>query len=128
MKFTNKEVAHNYYLYQKSRLKQLYKLRINLFLWFVFTLFLIYQFYFGIKDLRIGIYTDIYNSSERIFYELPVLWLLIIIVKFTFFYADKIPLLAKWQDYLERKEFTRLKNSYEFQLKQQNEPPANSNH
>ncbi len=128
MKFINKDVANNYFLYQKSRLKQLYRLRVGLFLWLIFTLYLIYQFYFGLENVKIGIYTNAYNSTERIFYELPILWLVILLIKFVLFYAEKIPFLSAWQDRAERKEMDRLKSNYEYQIKQKNETATNSNY
>lgn len=126
MKFYTKEVEGKYVAYQKGRISTLRGLIAQVVLWGIFTSSLIYKQFGGLKGVRIGVEIDGYNSSMRMVYELSLFWLLLLVIQFSVYYAASIPLLSKWQDYLERKEFERLKKTYEYQLKLKDETTPNS--
>lgn len=126
MKFYTKEVEGQYVAYQKKRISTLRGLIAQVVLWGIFTSSLIYKQLGGLQGARIGIEIDGYKSSSQMFYELPLFWLLLLLIQFSVYYAASIPLLSKWQDYLERKEFERLKKTYEYQLKLKDETTSNS--
>ncbi|WP_413512244.1 hypothetical protein [Myroides odoratus] len=128
MGFYTKEVERKYYGYKRSRIRRLIGLWIHVFIWSLFTGLMAYQQYVGIEGGVIGIQADFYNSSERMFYELPLFWLPLILVQFVFYYAERLPILSKWQDRLEQKEFNRLKSTYEYQLKLKDEPTPNTHY
>ena len=65
---------------------------------------------------------------KRSVYWIPLCWLVLLIVQFIFYYAERIPVLSQWQDRLERKEFERLKNTYEYQLKVKDEITSHSHY
>ena len=125
MDFYTKEVEQKYWNYKRKRRSYLKSLFIQVFAWLIFTGVMLYQQLVGFENVVIGIHTSTYKSSERMFYELPLCWLVLLVVQFLFYYAERIPFLSNWQDYLERKEFDRLKNTYEYQLKLKNEATSN---
>lgn len=126
MKFCSKEVEKQYCSYKRNRQKGLIGLWIHVLIWIIFTGVMAYQQYVGFENVQIGVQSNFYNSSERMFYELPLFWLPLIMVSFVFYYAEHLPILSKWQDKLEQKEFNRLKSTYEYQLKEKDETSANS--
>ncbi len=129
MEFYTKEVERKYVHYLKMRLKSRRRIAFHFCIWLLFTGLMAYERYVGIEGVSfIGIKAGSYSSVERPFYEVPLGWLLLIGVQFVFYYAEKLPCLAKWQDFLERKEFERLKFTYEYQLKEKNETRANSHY
>lgn len=128
MDFYTKEVEQKYLGYKRKRAGYLKSLFIQVAVWLLFTGVMLYQQLVGFEDLVIGIHTPTYKSSERMFYELPLCWLVLLIVQFIFYYAERIPVLSQWQDRLERKEFERLKNTYEYQLKVKDEITSHSHY
>ena len=128
MDFYTKEVEQKYRNYKRKRVGYLYSLSIQVVVWLLFTGVMLYQQLVGFDQVVIGIHTPTYKSSERMFYELPLCWLVLLIVQFVFYYAERIPLLSQWQDRLERKEFERLKNTYEYQLKVKDEITSHSHY
>lgn len=126
MKFYNKEVEKQYCSYRRKRLRSLIGLWIHVLIWIIFTGVMAYQQYVGFEGGQVGVQTNFYNSSERMFYEIPLFWLPLIVVSFCFYYAERLPILSKWQDKLEQKEFNRLKNTYEYQLKVKDEATSNN--
>ena len=127
MEFYTKEVETKYLTYRRMRAKSKRRLLIHCCIWLFFTGIMAYEHYFGISGVSfIGIKAGSYSSAERPFYELPLCWLLLLLIQFGFYYAEHLPVVAKWQDLLERKEFKRLKQTYEYQLKEKNETSANS--
>ncbi|WP_158960940.1 hypothetical protein [Myroides fluvii] len=125
MDFYSTEVEQKYGRYKQQRRNYLKRLFIQVAVWLLFTGVMLYQQLVGFADVLIGVHTPLYKSSERPFYELPLCWLLLIVIQFIFYYAEQIPYLSHWQDYLERKEFKRLKNTYEYQLKLKDETTSN---
>lgn len=125
MNFYTREVEQKYWNYKRKRINYRNSIWVQVVLCLVFTGVMAYQQFVGIEGVRIGIYSDTYKSSERMFYELPLCLFLLVVVQFIFYYAERIPFLSNWQDYLERKEFDRLKNTYEYQLKLKNEATSN---
>ena len=129
MEFYTKEVEGKYINYLKMRLKSRRRIIFHFCIWLLCTGLMAYERYVGIAGVSfIGSKAGSYSSEERAFYELPLGWLLLIGVQFIFYYAEQLPWLAKWQDFLERKEFERLKFTYEYQLKEKNETRANSHY
>ncbi|MGG5506383.1 MULTISPECIES: hypothetical protein [unclassified Myroides] len=125
MNFYSKEVEQKYGRYKQQRRGDLKRLCIQVVLWLLFTAVMLYQQLFGFENVVIGIHTPTYKSSERMFYELPLFWFVLLLIQFAFFYAESLPFLSKWQDYLEQKEFERLKYTYEYQLKLKDETTSN---
>ena len=125
MNFYTREVEQKYWNYKRKRINYRNSIWVQVVLCLVFTGVMAYQQFVGIEGVRIGIHSDTYKSSERMFYELPLCLFLLVVVQFIFYYAERIPFLSNWQDYLERKEFDRLKNTYEYQLKLKNEATSN---
>ncbi|MDR0227539.1 MAG: hypothetical protein LBI72_00505 [Flavobacteriaceae bacterium] len=111
------EAVVAYKSYLRKRLNGKLGLFFNLTLWGLCTVMLIYHYYIGIANVKIGIQTSNYNTTDRFFYELPLAWLVMLIIQFAFYYAEVIPGLKVWQDRLERREFERLKKTYEYQIK-----------
>lgn len=127
MGFYTKEVENKYLNYLKMKRKARIGIILHFCVWLLVTGLLAYERYVGITGVSfIGIKAGSYSSADRPFYEVPLCWLLLIFVQLAFYYAEHLPLLAKWQDFLERKEFKRLKQTYEYQLKEKNETSANS--
>lgn len=127
MEFYMKEVKGKYINYLKMRRKARIRIILHFCVWLFVTGLMAYEHYVGIEGVSfIGIKAGSYSSADRPFYEIPLCWLLLIFVQLAFYYAEYLPLLAKWQDFLERKEFERLKQTYEYQLKEKNETSANS--
>ncbi len=125
MNFHTKNVEVQYLDYKRTRVRRFQGLIVQLILWAIFTTAMVYQEFGDLKGIRIGIEFDEDKSSARMFYELPLFWLILLLIQFAFFYAETIPFLSKWQDYLERREFERLKNTYEYQLKLKDETTSN---
>ncbi|MBB1138915.1 hypothetical protein [Myroides sp. WP-1] len=125
MDFYTKEVEQQYWRYKRKRIGYLKSLFIQVFAWVLFTGVMLYQQLVGFEDVVVGIHTATYKSSERMFYELPLFWLVLLLIQFVLYYAESLPFLSKWQDYLEQKEFERLKNTYEYQLKLKDEATSN---
>ncbi|MDR2222949.1 MAG: hypothetical protein LBE34_09430 [Flavobacteriaceae bacterium] len=113
----NPEAIAAYKSFLRVRLKGRLGLFFNLTLWGLCTAVLCYHYFIGIAHVRIGIQTQNYNTADRFFYELPLAWLVMLIIQFSFYYAESIPGLKNWQDRLERREFERLKKTYEYQMK-----------
>jgi len=128
MEFHTKEIETKYNNYKRKRIQKANGILFHILVWCLFTALMAYQQFVGIKGVQIGIHTDFYNSSERMFYELPLLWLTLILIQLLFHYAEYIPFLSIWQDRIERKEFNRLKNTYEYQLKLKDETTPNYNY
>lgn len=126
MKFYTKEVERKYIAYKKNRISTLRGLIAQGVLWGIFTSSLIYKQFGGLQGVRIGVEIDGYNSSIRMFYEVSLFWLFLLLLQLSVYYAESLPFLSKWQDYLERKEFERLKKTYEYQLKLKDETTSNS--
>lgn len=119
MKFYTKEVEQKYANYLKIKKKARTRVVFHFCIWLVITGLMAYERYVGIAGVHfIGIKAGSYSSADRPFYEMPLCWLLLIFVQLVFYYAEHLPLLAKWQDFLEQKEFKRLKQTYEYQLKE----------
>lgn len=106
-----------YKRFLRARLRGRLKMYISAVLLLAFTIVMWYQQYVGFEHGHVGIQLEGYRTSERMFYELPLIWLTILVVQILLYHAARIPGLRKWQDKLERKEFEQLKNSYEYQQK-----------
>ena len=128
MNFYAKKVENQYIEYNRMRVRELRGLIAQLIIWGIFTSSMVYQQFGDLKGVHIGVELEGYKSSSRMFYELPLFWLVLLLIQFAFFYAESIPILSKWQDKLEQKEFERLKKTYEYQLKLKDEATSNCNH
>ena len=113
----NEAASRAYVKYTRTRLKRKVSICIQLVLLIAFTIILWYQQYVGFENGNVGIQIKGYKTTERMFYELPLLLFASILAQILLYNAEHIPGLKKWQDKLERREFTRLKNSYEYQYK-----------
>lgn len=92
-------------LYAKSRLRRLRNLYIRLAICLMVSVFIIGVHYIEFENIEVH---SFYSP-----FELPALWLFCIAIQFVFFYADKIPLLKKWQQSLLQKTFLKERNSFE---------------
>lgn len=97
------------------RHKQLYSIIFQTVFCLACLSFILYEDLIGIENVVI----NIGNQNEGTYYAYIILliWLFCIIVKFVLHYMEEIPFLNGIQDRMERKQFEKLKKTYEYQLK-----------
>lgn len=111
----NPAVAPALRQFSRGRNKQLYSLIFQTVLCLACLSFILYEDLIGIENVVI----NIGNQNEGTYYAYIILliWLICIIVKFVLHYMENIPMLKGIQDEMERKQFEKLKKTYEYQLK-----------
>lgn len=109
MNILNSQAKITYQLFIRSRINRLRKIYWQFSLWLICVLFIAVEKYIDIPNIQM--------NGENYLYAILLIWLICIAIKIILYYAEYLPFLKQWQDRLEQKEFNRIKNTYEYQIK-----------
>lgn len=109
----NPAIEYSFREYCQRRQKNLVSIIIQSVLCIAFFCFVLYEDMIGIE----GVVFKFGNNSENNAYMILFIWMFCIIVKLVLHYMEDIPLLRTIQDKMERKHFEKLKKTYEYQVK-----------
>lgn len=91
--------------YASYRIKRLRKLYYKFLFFLLFNGVYLLFYYSNIENVHFGSLISIY--------EVPVVWAFCLLVQFALYYADKLPLLKKWQKNLVKSYFEKYNQSTE---------------
>ncbi|MDM1401225.1 hypothetical protein HX025_11270 [Myroides odoratimimus] len=107
------EALRSYQRLQRKRYNSLVCIGIEIIVYMAIIAFVFFANYYHFRRVRI----QVGNDNPMNAYLLFLLLILCALVRVIILYIDKIPVLSKLQERMEKREFERLKKTYQYQVR-----------